>query len=179
MLLLMSSLAISANAQTITGGDKVVNFGIGLGSTLYSGAGYKAGLPPLSVSFEYALQELGPGMVGVGGYLGLSTYKWEYTYGVDTYGWKYSNIVIGARGYYHYSFLDKLDTYAGLMLGYDIVSAKETGTLPLGITYSANGSSFIWSFFVGGRYYFTDSFAAMAELGYGIAWLNLGIAYKF
>ena len=179
MLLLAGSLAISANAQTIMGGDKVINFGIGLGSTLYSGVGYKGGLPPLSASFEYALQELGPGMVGVGGYLGLSTYKWETTVAGSTYGWKYSNVVIGARGTYHYNFVDKLDTYAGLMLGYNIVSAKETGDWPLGFTYSANGSTFVWAFFVGGRYYFTDQFAVMAELGYGIAWLNIGVAYKF
>jgi hypothetical protein len=65
------------------------------------------------------------------------------------------------------------------MLGYDIVSSKETGDWPLGTTFTANSSSFAWSFFVGGRYYFTDSFAVMAELGYGIAWLNIGVAFKF
>ena len=37
----------------------------------------------------------------------------------------------------------------------------------------------IWSIYVGGRWYFTDSFAAMLELGYGIAWLNIGVAFKF
>jgi hypothetical protein len=65
------------------------------------------------------------------------------------------------------------------MLGYNILNSKETGDWPSGTYYSANSSAFIWAFYVGGRYYFTDSFAAMLELGYGIAWLNIGVAFKF
>jgi hypothetical protein len=42
-----------------------------------------------------------------------------------------------------------------------------------------NETAFIWSWFVGGRYYFTDNFAAMLELGYGATYGNIGIAYKF
>ncbi len=153
---------------------------MGIGSTLYSGSGYKTVLPPLSASFEIGVTELGPGILGVGGYLGLSSYKWEDAYGGSSWGWKYSNTIIGARGNYHYNFAENLDTYAGLMLGYNIINSKETGDWPSGYDdYSANSSSFIWAFYVGGRYYFSDSFAAMLELGYGIAWLNIGVAFKF
>jgi hypothetical protein len=35
------------------------------------------------------------------------------------------------------------------------------------------------SFFVGGRYYFSEFFAAMLELGYGVSYLNIGVALKF
>lgn len=73
--------------------------------------------------------------------------------------------------------MDKFDTYAGALLGYDIVSAKEVGDVPG--TYNATESSVRLDLFVGGRYYFTDRFAAMAEIGYGIAYLNLGVALKF
>jgi hypothetical protein len=178
LLLVICSLTLSGNAQPFVTGDKVINVGLGIGSTLYSGAGYKSGLPPVSASFEYGLMELGPGILGIGGYLGLSTYKWESTFSGSTYGWKYSNVIIGARGYYHYNFIEKLDTYGGLLLGYNIVSSKETGDWPFGIDYTANSSSVAWSFFIGGRYYFTDSFAVMAELGYGIAWLIIGVSLK-
>ncbi len=41
------------------------------------------------------------------------------------------------------------------------------------------GSGLVSSFFIGGRYYFSDSMAAMLELGYGVAYLNLGVAFKF
>ena len=179
LLLTILTIPLSGNSQPFIKGDKVINVGLGIGSTLYSGTGYKTSLPPLSASFEVGVTELGPGIIGVGGYFGISSYKWEDSYGGTTYGWKYSNIIIGARGNYHYSFAEKLDTYAGLMLGYNILNSKETGNWPSGYDYSANSSSFIWAFYVGGRYYFSDSFAAMLELGYGIAWLNIGVAFKF
>jgi hypothetical protein len=180
LLLLISSISFSGNSQPFVKGDKVFNVGLGIGSTLYSGVGYKSGLPPVSASLEVGVTELGPGVLGVGGYFGISSYKWEDAWGGSTYGWRYTNIIIGARGNYHYSFTEKLDTYAGIMLGYNIVSSKETGSWPaIYGDLSANASAFIGSFYIGGRYYFSDAFAVMAELGYGIAWLNIGVALKF
>ncbi|MCB9024666.1 MAG: hypothetical protein H6542_08910 [Lentimicrobiaceae bacterium] len=88
------------------------------------------------------------------------------------------NLIIGARGSFHYPLIDKLDTYTGLMIGMNIVSAKETGDIDPLYNYSASSSGVIWSWYAGGRYYFSDKFAAMAEIGYGIAWLNLGVALK-
>jgi hypothetical protein len=170
---------LSGFSQTFSSGDKVISAGLGLGSTVYSGTGYTGAVPPIFVNFEYGLQELGPGILGLGGYFGISSYKWETTILGSEYGWKYTSAIIGARGNYHYNFVEQLDTYGGLMLGYNILNAKATGEWPLGITSSATGSGFTWSLYVGGRYYFNESFAVMAELGYGIAWLQLGISYKF
>ncbi|MBK6347236.1 MAG: hypothetical protein IPF68_15140 [Bacteroidales bacterium] len=96
----------------------------------------------------------------------------------DEYYVKYTYIVIGARGTFHYPLVDKLDTYGGVMLGYTIVSNSTNLPSTFG-TYSYTANSFTPSFFVGGRYYFTDNFAAMAELSYGVALLNLGVALKF
>ena len=45
--------------------------------------------------------------------------------------------------------------------------------------YSANSSSALVEIFAGARYYFSDNIGVMSELGYGIAWLKLGIAFKF
>jgi hypothetical protein len=179
LLLFITMIPLSGNTQPYVLGDKVLNFGLGIGSTLYTGAGYNTGIPPLSVSFEYGLKELGPGILGIGGYFGISSYQWESSIGGSTYGWKYSSTIIGARGNYHYNFIDKLDTYAGLMLGFNVISSKETGDWPFGVSFAANSSRFAYSFYVGGRYYFTESFAVMGELGYGISWLNLGVALKF
>lgn len=163
-----------SNAQMVVKGDKIVNLGLGLGSTLYSGSYYKTQVPPVSVSAEYIILDgllEDKAAVGVGGYLGYSSYKW--TFYSD---WKISSLVIGPRGYFHYNFLDKLDTYTGLLLGYNIVSSKYTGS---GVsTGHAESGGIAWSWFVGGRYYFSDKFAAMAELGYGVAYLNIGVAIK-
>jgi len=90
---------------------------------------------------------------------------------------KYSYTVIGVRGNYHFYTTDKLDTYGGLMLGYDVVTDKWHGTGSA--DYKGSGSEAACSLFVGARYYFAPGIAVFAELGYSIAILNLGIAFKF
>jgi len=168
---------ISAQESSFLKGDKVLNIGLGLGSTLYSGSFYSSQIPPISGSLEFGIVDglLDKGVIGVGPYVGYSSYKYEYL----GYGWKYSNIIIGARGSFHYPLLNKLDTYAGILLGYNIVTAKEFGDPGSGSNISSASSGVAWSGFIGGRYYFTDALAAMLELGYGIAWLNIGVALKF
>ena len=188
IFLFISAVAIcfSVNAQTPTfsKSDLVFNLGIGLGTTLYSGSYYKSTLPPISLSAEYGAIEdfLTEDLtLGLGGYVGIAGSKYETTFGNggQTYGWKYSYTVIGVRGALHYPLVEKLDTYAGMMLGYNIVSFKEIGTYQAGFGLENSvGSSVAFSVYIGGRYYFSDNFAAMAELGYGIAYLNLGIALK-
>ena len=170
---------LSANAQVVEKGDKVLNLGVGFGTALYSGSGYNSSVPPISGSLEVVIKDGlfdGKGALGVGGYLGYAAYKWKYS-GFD-YGWKYSNIIIGPRGYLHYNLVEKLDTYAGLMIGYNIVSSSSYGSYTYGGNYSASASGVIFSGFVGARYFFNDNLAGMLELGSGITYLNLGVALK-
>jgi len=164
---------VSAQEPTFSKGDKVLNLGVGFGTALYVGSYYKMQVPPISASFEYGIKDgiLEKGSIGVGGYLGFASYKYEYS----GWGWKYSNIIIAARGTFHYPFVEKLDTYLGVLLGYDIVSSKEFGT-PVGSAGTSSGLAY--SGFIGARYYFKEKFGVMAELGYGITYLNVGIALK-
>lgn len=177
-LLAVAFFAFSAHAQnTFNKGDKVVNLGIGLGSTLYSGSYYTNKFPPVSASFEVGVKDElfdEKSSLGIGGYVGYTGAKWDYM----GWGWNYSSIIVGARGALHYQLIDKLDSYTGLMLGYNIVSAKTYGSGGAWNNYSASASGVTYSWFLGGRYYFTDSFAGLLELGYGIAYLNIGIALK-
>lgn len=170
MFAVQSSQAQTTGAQSFGEGSKVVNLQFGFGSTLY-GAGYKGSLPPISISYEQAITD---GKLGVGAYLARSTAKW----GAGSDYWKFSYTIIGARGAYHFYITDKIDTYGGLMLGYDIVSSKWKGEGD-GNTYTANGSGVAYSFFIGGRYYFSEKIGASAELGYGVSVLNVGLAFKF
>lgn len=167
---------LTAQTPTFIKGDQTVNFGFGLGSALYSGGLYKTKIPPLSASYEKAIVDniLEKGVVGVGPYLGFVSYKWEYL----NWGWNYSNFIIGARGNFHYPLKDNIDTYTGLLLGYNIVTSSEFGTSVFGYNYSTNSSRIVSSWFVGAKYYFKENLAVMAELGYGIAYLNLGIGLK-
>jgi hypothetical protein len=181
ILLIATLLAfgfLTVNAQAVKNGDKILNLGIGLGSPMYSGSYYSGTVPPLSASLEVIIKDQlfdGNGALGVGGYVGYSAYKYDY----QGWGYKYGNLFIGARGNVHYSFLDNLDTYAGLFLGYDIVTSTEFGNAYPGYDYSYNTSRFIGSIYVGGRYFFNDKFAGMLELGSGITYLNIGVALKF
>lgn len=182
-LLLISVIAILAFGQIkaqdpiFVKGDKVVSVGLGLGGGyLYSGSGYKMTFPPLTGSFEVGVKDdvLEKGSLGLGGVLGYTGYKWEYN---NNYGWKYSNIIIGGRGYFHYPLISKLDTYTGLTLGYNIASSTYYGSgTPFDDTSSYGG--FIWAWFVGGRYYFNEKVAGLLELGYGVSYLTIGVAFK-
>jgi hypothetical protein len=182
VVVFLCSASFVVNAQNIfSKGDRAVNIGLGIGS-YYGGTGYSSTIPPLSVSFEQGIIDGlldGKGSIGVGGYLGYSANKWETSAGGDTYGYKYSYMMIGARGAFHYQFVDKLDTYTGLLLGYNVVGSKLYGDGMGGIdTGSATGSGIGYSAFLGARYHFSDQFAAYGEIGYGISALELGISIR-
>jgi hypothetical protein len=177
LVAVFSLTQLLAQESTFKQGDKVLNLGIGIGSTLYTGSYYKAGIPPISASLEFGVKDgvLDKGTIGIGGYLGYSSHKWDYS----GWGWKYTNIVLGVRGVFHYPLVNKLDTYTGILLGYNIATSKEYGSPILGYNYSASSGGLVGAWFVGARYYFSDTFAVMGELGYGITYLNLGVALKF
>ncbi len=182
LLFFVSGMFIT-NAQepTFSKGDMAINLGIGFGSVLYTGTGYSTIVPPISASFEYGIIDgiADKGSIGVGGYVGYTSAKYEQNFGGgNAYGWEYSSLIIGARGAFHYPFVDKLDTYGGAIIGYNSVKAKEIGTNTLGVP-STVSSGVAYNLFIGARYYFTPNFAAMTELGYGIAYLTLGVAFKF
>lgn len=72
------------------------------------------------------------------------------------------------------NLVENLDTYIGAMLGYNIVSSKWHGTGTSMGTASSGGV--IFSGFIGARYFFSEKLGGFAELGSGIAYLNLGVA---
>ena len=172
VLLFCAASNVGLQAQdTFTRGDKVINLGIGLGSNL-SGAGFKSSVPPLSGSFEYGL--IGnlfnnKSSFGIGGYVGYAADKWKKT----SLGHNY--VILGVRGSFHYQFADRLDTYLGVMGGYNIVRLKGYDDTKI----SDVNSGFAYSFYLGSRYYLLEKLAAFAEIGYGISFLQLGLAYKF
>ena len=111
--------------------------------------------------------------------MAYSANKWETSISGSSYGYKYSYLMIGARGAFHYQFVEKLDTYTGLMLGYNVVGSKFFGDDTGSYTPEASSTSGIgYSAFVGARYHFSDKFAAFAEIGYGISALELGISIR-
>jgi hypothetical protein len=164
-LLFFASKNASAQAE-IDKGNVLLNAGLGFGY-------YYAGGVPILFSAEWALNDA----ITVGPYLGFTTWRKNY-FG---YKWNYTFVDLGAKGAYHFSKhldlnTDKLDLYGGLMLGYRVTSVKEPDGFPG--EYDAYGSAVTAGIFGGARYYFTDKFSVMGELGYGIAPLMIGVSFK-
>ena len=163
VFLFCAMFSIAVNAQnTFNKGDKVIGAGLGVGSTW---SGYGSAIP-IFANFEMGIKDNlfdDKSSIGVGGYFGFASSK-----GLTC-------LFPGVRGALHYQFVDKLDTYAGLMIGLRFWSWKNN------YYYygNASGTDLILPFFIGARYYFQDNLAGFAELGYGVAALHLGIAYKF
>ncbi|MCU0452334.1 MAG: hypothetical protein MUE68_01625 [Bacteroidetes bacterium] len=150
-------------------GDTNVSGLIGIGG--FAGGYGTSTLPALAASYEVGITE----NVSVGGIFGYTGTEESFGFGKV----EYSYILIGARGAYHYDLLhnEKIDTYGGIMLGYNIVSSSVSSTIP-GFGFSASGNYLAFGGFIGGRYYFTPQLAAQAELGYGIGLLTVGVSYK-
>lgn len=161
--------------KSIEKGDKLINIGIALVQQnniqvewYYS---EKLTLPSFPVSFEYVIKDnlfKGSGALGLGGVLEYTSL--QINNGKD----KHSRFILGARGYLHYAFVEKLDTYAGVTLAYRGDAYKyESESIP-----NISDGSLMLNAFVGGRYFFTDRFAGMAEVGWGISIVTIGVCFK-
>jgi hypothetical protein len=180
-LLFVSLFFVAAitHAQSFSKGTNIVSAGIGLGSSMlkYSGASQT---PAISLQYEKGIWDIGgPGVVSLGGYVGFKGYK----YGGYNYNEKWHYTVIGVRSAYHYGGLklSKVDVYGGIMLSYNMLNYSYNDNSSSG-GFSEKGSygnTAGFSLYAGGRYFVTDNLAAFAELGYGVSYLNLGLALKF
>ena len=165
--LLFAGMAGAAQAQEVFGkGDKALNIGIGLGSTI-SGTT----IPPITASLDFGVADRlingNNGSISVGGLVG---YAGSYNdYATVHYA------IVGARGAFHYQFVDKLDTYAGLLLGYRHARVNWKSDIIYG---SVGAAEIALGGYRGARYFFTPKVGAFAELGYSIAYANVGVTFK-
>jgi hypothetical protein len=175
---------------------RILNFGIGLGGSYYGGYrgnqySYRS-IPYMNLSYEQAYpKKLGPGFLGIGAYLGYSSATARYDgLMLDFNGPKYyyehkwRNIVVAARGVYHWDVLNakNAEVYGGLILGLRFQTYSFNSDMPEANKqqYRYSGSS-IWptySLFAGARWYFVPKVAVFGEAGFGISYLNVGISLK-
>lgn len=172
--LLAIFIASVVHAQQFKKGTTTANVGVGLGTAL---GGMGTAKLALSASVDHGMWDIGgPGVVGLGGYVGTTGYK----YSDQGYTAKWNYFIVGARGTYHYngfSDVPNLDVYGGAMLAYNIVNYSTDGN-DQGLSGSY-GSGIGLSGFLGGRWFFSDNIGAYAELGYGVSVLNIGATLKF
>lgn len=148
----------SASAQSFSEGTSVIQAGIGFGGAFGT---------PISLGYEYGITE----KIGVGLSVGYGSSS-ESIFGGN---YKYTNILVGLKGNYHFYTTDEIDFYGGAILGYNNQSVSTTFTGPGAKTAV---SDVLFGLQAGGRYYFTEKFGAFAEVGFGLANFNVGLAYK-
>lgn len=172
LLVIAVICTLSSTAQEFGQGSQRLHFGIGFGSP-YAYSGSTVGIPPIHASFEMGVTD----KIGVGGLIGYTTSTYEQSFFGDSYSWKFSYLLIGARGSYHIKTTEKYDFYAGAMLAYNAASAKFESTDPELEAFvtepKVGGMSF--GGFLGYRHNFSDKISGFAELGYNIAWISAGV----
>lgn len=178
--LVIALLAIGANAQTFEKGSSIATAQLGIGG----GFGQR-------VAYEYSLMNLldGKAAIGVGGSLANCFWSEKSSTSYAKYKDSYDNITVAAIGSFHYEFIDKLDTYVTLGLGFGIGihKSKVDYTDPdfeewMGGDYKNSSSNgyFGWISSLGARWYFNKNWAANVELGWtGAGYFAVGATYKF
>jgi len=176
ILFLLTVQFVQGQSLSFEKGSRTAQFGFGLGATFATGS---VTMPPIQFRYEKAITD----KISVGGILGYSSSKFKYE-DVDYIGGnivykesaiKYSYLLIGARGNYHFETGEKLDPYVGATLGYNKIGVGDTGYTGSDVAVSG----ILLGAQIGANYYFSDKIGAWAELGYGISYLNVGLAYKF
>lgn len=161
----------SAQAQTPFSTDShVVHAGFGLGGYGYS-TGFGLGIsstPIISVTYDQGIiDDLGIGNLGIGGGMGVKFYS------VDNTDFDFTRVFIGARGTYHFDFVNSetFDFYAGVMIGASFYTNDNSNF--------ENGTDIFAGPLAGINYWFKPNIGVYAEAGYGLGILNGGIAFNF
>ena len=157
-----------SQGSPFTSSSNVVHIGLGLGDPdTYAPSG---ATPFIGVSYDRGIiDDLGIGNLGVGGMVGVKHF-WD-----DNLDGNWQRILIAGRGTYHFNFVNSynFDFYVGGMLGFFLWSGE---TEIIGENTNVNSS---FGAFAGIHYYFSENFGIYGEAGYGLGFLNGGIAFNF
>jgi hypothetical protein len=160
-------------------GTNALNLGIGIGSVYSFGAGFFGGSssvsPAISVSYERGIRPIGPGILGIGGYVGYQGASYDLGGGDKI---KYSDILVTVRGAFHYPVTAEFDAYGGVAIGVRHGSTSYEGDFFEDVA-SDSYNDFVTGVFAGGRYFFTDNIGAFGEVGYDQSFLKVGLTAKF
>ncbi|MDL2229311.1 porin family protein [Treponema sp. OttesenSCG-928-L16] len=176
LVLVLMAGAVSVFAIDLTSypvgteaGDFMINIGAGFGSVRDG----NMMVPPLSASVDYNLPIAGLPFY-VGGIFGFAMADRS----AGGYDFTYTTFAFGGRFGYHFNWgVENLDTYAGVVLGYEMYRTK--------VEWSGNDESdsdgyFLWGVDIGVRYFFTPVIGVFAEVGYSaLSFVKAGLALKF
>ena len=158
-------------------GSKTLAFSLGLGSDYNYNYYYDntpVVLPTMGVIYDQGIIKAGPGIIGIGGYIGAQYAHYAYNASTATY----RNYFIAARGTCHLSIFkdknSKFDPYGGVTAGFRIFNYNDPGAnFKAGNVYPASG------IFVGVKYNFFQHFGVFSEIGYDISFIRFGVNGNF
>ena len=128
----------------------------------------------LGGNYEYGLALKDIGTIGIGGIIRY------YTYSAGN--WKYTDILIGAQGNYHFKMDNKkFDPWVGLLVALDNGSVSYDG--PSGYNFSDPSYGGFWVGLHGGmRYWLSPTMALTGRIGFGsysYSSFDIGVDFKF
>lgn len=144
-------------------GKKFVGAHVGL-----SGVGSAAAF---GVNGEFAYNE----NVGIGAWLDTWGYGQSYT-GVGGGDWNVRYVSVAATGAWHFPIESnpKLDPFAGLAVGYFVVSSSWDGT-SASVSFAGSGSRVFIDGIAGLRYHFRENLSGVVRAGASVSYLTVGV----
>lgn len=175
-------IGMAGFTQSFEKSSQAINLGVGFGNTAYFGSYYSGFSPSFSVSYEHGIVEVPmgsklTGVISVGGYLGWSTSHYDNNW--DDVYYRYNTFIIAARGNYHFIFHDRFDPYAGVWFGAKINGGSWQGNGNHPENWDPAKSGPTGGAYIGARWFFGETFAVYAEMGYLISVMNVGVTFKF
>jgi hypothetical protein len=148
---------------------------------LKANLGFNKNGKPLVLAYEMGIVDNLFGVeklnLGVGPYIGYYGYSQTVVQFGGSSKSSFKVVAIGISGYFHYQFIDKLDTYIGLSIG---GSAQYTRTEAANMeAKTAFGGDVAWGTVGGARYEITPQWGAFIEGGHSTGNFTLGVAFKF
>jgi len=163
-------------------GDRIAQFGVGYG--MYNITG-DLSTPPLSAGLQFVVVP----EVSLGAVFAYSSTKYKWTPPEPQYlgglvlpklTVNYSYYMTGLRTEYHFiNDTTDFDGYVGISGGYTFVSSTQQTDDYNKYGFSSAGSYGFIGIHGGLRYYFRPNFAFFGEVGYGLSYVSVGLAYRW
>lgn len=155
-------------------GTVAVSMGAGMATNLYFGAKSKVTLPPVSLSVDVCLSDFSSKrsalLVGVFGGTTMGEKLWED----EQSKYEYRDAIMGLRLSYHYALGSKWDSYILGMGGYRLAETYQNDQ-----KISTSRSRLMYGGSIGLCFRPVNWFGIFCEGGYGIAYAQAGLSFKF
>lgn len=168
--------------------SRLINAGIGMGKHYYVGTGSYSSFTSPSFCFSYEQpwpKRIGPGYLGVGGYLGYQNSHYRTLSSGYYYEHSWNYMMITGRAAYHWDVLnsEKAEVYAGTLVGIRAqlynYETNDLGPNSNIYKYSRGGGAFpVFSMFAGARWYFAKNIAVYGEAGSGVSYITGGLTFR-